>query len=162
MIKLGNKDITLKLGSTNISAAYLGSIQVYGGGHSYDLCYGVTDDISTYTGTFKDVFDKSSDTWYKRNNLNEYEEYGIYGSGRTSCEGSTSRLPQGYTEVEYIRQNSNYDAYINTDVFLFDNTTNSYIVTTKLASEFHSNLSCATIISAEVPQSPYNGMGYRL
>ena len=89
MIKLGNKDITLKLGSTNISAAYLGSIQVYGGGHSYDLCYGVTDDISTYTGTFKDVFDKSSDTWYKRNNLNEYEEYGVYGSGRniTTYEG---------------------------------------------------------------------------
>ena len=89
MIKLGNKDITLKLGSTNISAAYLGSIQVYGGGHSYDLCYGVTDDISTYTGTFKDVFDKSSETWYKRNNLNEYEEYGVYGSGRniTTYEG---------------------------------------------------------------------------
>lgn len=82
--------------------------------------------------------------------------YGVDG-GSTP----TPILPSGYTEVEYIRQNSNYNAYINTDVFLFDNKTNSYIVTTKLASEFHSNLSCATIISAEVPQSPYNGMGYR-
>ena len=30
-IKLGNNDITLKVGSTDVSAAYLGSIQVYGG-----------------------------------------------------------------------------------------------------------------------------------
>ena len=88
MIKIGNRDITLKLGSTNVSAAYLGSVQVYGNS-SYDLCYGVTDDISEYTGTFKDVFDKSSDTWYKLNNLNEYEEYGVYGNGRniTTYEG---------------------------------------------------------------------------
>ena len=97
MIKIGNRDITLKLGSTNVSAAYLGSVQVYGGSPSYDLCYGVTDDISTYTGTFKDVFDKSSETWYKRNNLNEYEEYGIYGSGRsiTTYDGKLT-IDDGY------------------------------------------------------------------
>lgn len=97
MIKIGNRDITLKLGSTNVSAAYLGSVQVYGGSPSYDLCYEVTDDISTYTGTFKDVFDKSSDTWYKRNNLNEYEEYGIYGSGRsiTTYDGKLT-IDDGY------------------------------------------------------------------
>lgn len=97
MIKIGNRDITLKLGSTNVSAAYLGSVQVYGGSPSYDLCYGVTYDISTYTGTFKDVFDKSSDTWYKRNNLNEYEEYGIYGSGRsiTTYDGKLT-IDDGY------------------------------------------------------------------
>lgn len=101
MIKIGNRDITLKLGSTNVSAAYLGSVQVYGGSPSYDLCYGVTDDISTYTGTFKDVFDKSSDTWYKRNNLNEYEEYGIYGSGRsiTTYDGKLT-IDDGY-EYQY-------------------------------------------------------------
>lgn len=73
----------------------------------------------------------------------------------------SGRLPQGYTEVEYIRQNSNYNAYINTGVYLFDNITNSYTVSMKLTSEFHSNLGCATIISAEVPASPYNGLGYR-
>jgi hypothetical protein len=78
-------------------------------------------------------------------------------SGSSQC----TRLPAGYTELEYIRQNSNYDAYINTGVYLFDNTTNSYTVTTKLTSVFHSNLGCATIISAEVPASPYYGMGYR-
>lgn len=32
MIKLGNNDITLKVGSTDVSAAYLGSVLVYSGG----------------------------------------------------------------------------------------------------------------------------------
>ena len=72
-----------------------------------------------------------------------------------------SRLPTGYTEVEYIRQNSNYNAYINTGVIIFDNTTNTYTITTRLTSEFHSNLGCATIISCERVNSPYDGLGYR-
>lgn len=74
-----------------------------------------------------------------------------------------SRLPQGYTEVEYIRQNSNYNAYINTGVIIFDNTTNTYTITTRLTSEFHSNLGCATIIACENPISTpaYYGLGYR-
>ena len=72
-----------------------------------------------------------------------------------------SRLPDGYTEVEYIRQNSNYNVYINTGVIIFDNTTNTYTITTRLTSEFHSNLGCATIINCEALSSPYNGLGYR-
>ena len=137
-------------------------------------CFAVVEDISQYSDTeFEDVFNKANGKWYKLNNLNEYEEYGVYGSGRTitTYEGKLtidtestpqpSRLPAGYTEVEYIRQNSNYDAYINTGVILFDNTSNTYTVTTKLASEFHSNLGCATIISCERVNSPYDGLGYR-
>lgn len=154
----------------------------------YKVCFAVVDDITQYSETeFDDVYDKATEKWYKLNNLNRYEEYGVYGSGRsvTTYNGKltidngyeyewngsswvnlgevsgSSRLPVGYTEVEYIRQNSNYNAYINTGVILFDNTSNTYTVTTKLTSEFHSNLGCATIISAEVPVSPYNGMGYR-
>lgn len=75
---------------------------------------------------------------------------------------SPSRLPSGYTEVEYIR-NSNYNAYIDTGVILFDNTSNSYTITTKLTSEFHSDLACATIIACENPISTpyYYGLGYR-
>lgn len=70
-------------------------------------CFAVVDDITQYTETeFEDVFDKATEKWYKLNNLNQYEEYGVYASGRTICEGSTSRLPQGYTEVEYIRHSN--------------------------------------------------------
>ena len=71
-----------------------------------------------------------------------------------------SRLPQGYTEVEYIR-NSNYNAYINTGVIPYDNTSNRFTVTAKVKSEYHSNLACATIIACEEVNSPYYGFGYR-
>ena len=125
----------------------------------YQVCYAVVDDISQYQDReFVDVFNKADEKWYKLNNLNQYEEYGVYGDSIAS--GGTSRLPQGYTEVEYIR-NNNYNAYINTGVIPYDNTTNTYTITTKLTSEFNSNLGCATIISCENPVSPYYGLGYR-
>lgn len=45
-------------------------------------CYAVVDDITQYQETeFVDVFDKATKKWYKLNNLNEYEEYGLYGEG---------------------------------------------------------------------------------
>ena len=51
---------------------------------TYDLCYAVVDDITQYQDTeFEDVFNKADNKWYKLNNLNQYEQYGIYGSGRT-------------------------------------------------------------------------------
>ena len=78
----------------------------------FDVCYAVVSDISEYQETeFEDVYDKTTEKWYKLNNLNQYEQYGVYGSGRTSCEGS-SRLPQGYTEVEYIERNSAHIGYL--------------------------------------------------
>ena len=47
-------------------------------------CFAVVDDISQYSDTeFEDVFNKADGKWYKLNNLNAYEEYGVYGSGRT-------------------------------------------------------------------------------
>ena len=46
-------------------------------------CFAVVDDISQYSSTeFVDVYDKATEKWYKLNNLNQYEEYGVYGSGR--------------------------------------------------------------------------------
>lgn len=42
--------------------------------------YDITNDISTYTRTdFKSVYDTSRGKWFMLNNLNAYEEYGIYG-----------------------------------------------------------------------------------
>ena len=57
---------------------------------TYDLCYAVVTDISQYQETeFEDVFNKADGKWYKLNNLDEYEQYGVYGSGRsvTTYEG---------------------------------------------------------------------------
>lgn len=118
-------------------------------------CYAVVDDITQYQDTeFENVFNKADNKWYKLNNLNEYEEYGVYASGRTECSGESpsadcvttyegkltidgdyeyqysgnswnnvgeisgsSRLPQGYTEVEYI-QNTAAVANVQNTTFL--------------------------------------------
>ena len=50
-------------------------------------CFAVVDDISQYQSTeFVDVYDKATSKWYKRNNLNQYEEYGVYGNSTASTE----------------------------------------------------------------------------
>lgn len=80
-IRIGNYSISsFKVGVDDCSI-YLGDVKLYPQG-GYDLCYDVVDDISDYQGSFADVFEKSTETWYKLNNLGEYEQYGIYGSGR--------------------------------------------------------------------------------
>ena len=65
-------------------------------------CYAVVDDITQYSSTeFVDAYDKATKKWYKLNNLNEYEEYGLYGEGRdiTHYEGKLT-VDGGY-EYEY-------------------------------------------------------------
>lgn len=80
VIHRGNRDL-VKLVKDGVVCYY--KMVLSGGTPTQVPCYAVVDNISSYQDTeFEDVFDKSSETWYKRNNLNEYEEYGIYGSGR--------------------------------------------------------------------------------
>lgn len=72
-------------------------------------CYAVVDDITQYSSTeFVDVYDKATKKWYKLNNLNQYEEYGVYGTGRdiTYYEGKLT-IDNGY---EYERSG---DGWIN-------------------------------------------------
>lgn len=64
-------------------------------------CFAVVDDITQYQETeFEDVFDKTTEKWYKLNNLNQYEQYGVYGSGKniTTYDGKLT-IDDGY---EYI------------------------------------------------------------
>ena len=65
-------------------------------------CYAVVDDITQYSSTeFVDVYDKATEKWYKLNNLNQFEEYGLYGEGLdiTYYEGKLT-IDGGY-EYEY-------------------------------------------------------------
>lgn len=89
---------TINIGGITVSKFYLGGssdVKIYLGTtklypHLQEPCFAVVDNISTYTArTYVDVYETSSDKWYKLNNLNAYEEYGIYGSGRniTTYEG---------------------------------------------------------------------------
>ena len=96
----------------------------------YKVCFAVVYDITQYQETeFEDVYDKATKKWYKLNNLNQYEEYGAYGSGRsvTTYKGKltidegyeyewngsewvnvgeitgSSRVPSGYVELTYAQ-----------------------------------------------------------
>ena len=128
-------------------------------------CFAVVDDITQYHDTeFVDVFDNATEKWYKLNNLNQFEEYGIYASGRTECQSAPSRLPSGYTEVEYV-ENTTQGAFINLGVQLYGAVGNSYTITAKYKSEFMPNWSSGeylqTIINSEGVSNPYNGMVFR-
>ena len=72
-------------------------------------CFAVVVDITQYTSTeFEDVFNEADGKWYKLNNLNVYEEYGIYGSGRTECESQTATT----CSATCIERTSTYNGYI--------------------------------------------------
>jgi hypothetical protein len=102
-------------------------------------CFDVVDDISQYSDTeFEDVYASGNTTWYKLNNLSQYEEYGVYDTttATTYYDGKlvimngheyeysggswndigeitgSSRLPMGYAEIEYVENTST--AFINT------------------------------------------------
>ena len=180
MIKYNDNTINdWDFGTSNLIKVYRNNAVCYykitssGGTSAQTPCYAVVDDITQYTDReFEDVFDNATEKWYKLNNLNQYEEYGVYGSGRTitTYEGKLtidtestpqpSRLPQGYTEVEYIRQNSNYNAYIDTGVIPYGSVGNSFEVSATMKA-YYKNTSCDTFLSCEDVNSPYFGFGYR-
>lgn len=174
MIKYNNNTINdWNFGTSNLIKVYRNNAIVFYkvSGESptpeYKVCFAVVDDISQYQETeFDDVFDNATEKWYKLNNLNQYEEYGVYGSGRTSCEGS-SRLPLGYTEVEYIENtgtSTSNGAYLNLGLPLYNTIGNSFVITSRLKSEYYSASGyddLETIINSESVSSPYYGFVYR-
>ena len=90
MIKYNNNTINdWYYGASNLIKVYRNNAIVFYkvSGESptpeYKVCFAVVDDITQYQETeFEDVYDNATDKWYKLNNLNQYEEYGVYGSGR--------------------------------------------------------------------------------
>ena len=108
MIKYDNNTINKLATDATVNKMY------YGGNVAYmryyrlvpqNPCYDVVDSISSYTArTFSDVFDTSSSKWYKLNNADAYEEYGIYAdttaSTETTYEGKLAKV--GKYEYEFI------------------------------------------------------------
>lgn len=105
MIKYNSKTLNnWNFGATNIIKAYRNNAIVFykvsGGSPTpeYKVCFAVVDDITQYQETeFDDVYDKATKKWYKLNNLNQYEKYGVYGSGRsvTTYKGKLT-IDEGY------------------------------------------------------------------
>ena len=109
-------------------------------------CYAVVDDITQYSSReFVDVFDKATKKWYKLNNLNQYERYGLYGKGLdiTYYEGKLT-IDNGYEyersggywvnrgelvssstiikSPEYIERTSAYEGYCSLLEYLTEDT----------------------------------------
>ena len=137
MIKFNNNTIfDFNFDTSNVIKVYRNNAIVFykvsGGSPTpeYKVCFAVVDDITQYQETeFEDVYDKATKKWYKLNNLNQYEEYGTYGSGRsvTTYKGKltidegyeyewngsewvnlgevtvSSRVPSGYVELTYAQ-----------------------------------------------------------
>lgn len=90
MIKYNNNTIfDLNFDTSNVIKVYRNNAIVFykvsGGSPTpqYKVCFAVVDDITKYQETeFEDVYDKATKKWYKLNNLNQYEKYGVYGDGR--------------------------------------------------------------------------------
>ena len=108
-IKIGNIDVSyFKVGGADCSI-YLGDTLLYPttpptptGSTCYEV---INDPITAYTATTYDsVYSFADSKWYMKNNLNQYEEYGIYDTATTLSdltyyEGKLAAV--GTTEYQY-------------------------------------------------------------
>lgn len=108
---VNNKIYDWNFEDDNIVKVYRDGVVCYykmvAGSTAQTPCYAVTDDITQYSDTeFIDVYDKATSKWYKLNNLNDFEEYGVYGEGRniTYYEGKLTID----TNKEYIYSGSGW------------------------------------------------------
>ena len=79
-IKINNKSISkLYLGNIAVKRAYSNGSIVYDTGvqPTPKPCFEVVSKISQASGDYVDVYVKGESKWYKKNNLNKYEKYGV-------------------------------------------------------------------------------------
>lgn len=190
-IRLGTEDLVFKLGNSDCKV-YIGDTLLYQpySPSGQTPCFEVVEALSGASGDYVDVYNTSDAKWYKKNNLNQYEEYGIMptvdalsgvtyyvgklvilstdsheykwtGSAWSDLGGMVSRLPEGYTEVEYV-SNPNANAMIMTDSTPLDTLGNSFIVKAKIKPEYDSSLGdFQTIVNLEDYNIPYYGFTLR-
>lgn len=77
-IKINNQYIQkILLGSTPVQRIYQSGSIVYEAGGSATPCFEVVSTISQASGNYVDVYAWDTKKWYKKNNLSQYEEYGL-------------------------------------------------------------------------------------
>ena len=118
MIKSNNSNINdwyfytsdiIKVYRNNAVCYY--KITTSGGTSGQTPCFAVVDDISSYQEReFEDVFNKSNGKWYKLNNLNQYEQYGVYGNSIASSATTYQGKLSIYDGYEYIYSGSSWQS----------------------------------------------------
>lgn len=147
-IKIGNLDISaFKVGSSDCKI-YLGTVLLYPQSPTPptptgSTCYEViSTPITSYTSTTYDsVFAYNDVKWYMKNNLNQYEEYGIYDvvndiASATTYEGKLGVV--GTTEYQYSGGSwSVVGSYVDSSVtYTIDDTDPSPYVGQELSTTF--------------------------
>jgi len=145
-IKIGNLEIdNLKVGTLSVDALYIGDVKIYPSTPppTGSTCYEViSTPITSYTSTTYDsVYSHTDEKWYMLNNLNQYEEYGIYDiveniSSATTYEGKLGVV--GTTEYQYSGGSwSIVGSYVVSSVtYTIDNTSPSPYVGETLSTTF--------------------------
>lgn len=118
MIKYNNSNINdwyfytsdiIKVYRNNAVCYY--KVTTNGGTSGQTPCFAVVDDISSYQEReFEDVFNKSNGKWYKLNNLNQYEQYGVYGNSIASSATTYQGKLSIYDGYEYIYSGSSWQS----------------------------------------------------
>ena len=147
MIKIGNLDIDkLYLGSSDDVKVYLGDTLLYPQSippTPVSSCYEIIPQpLSQYASTTYDsVYSWSDAKWYMKNNLSQYEEYGVYDiveniSSATTYDGKLAVV--GTTEYQYSGGSwSVVGTYEDASVtYTIDNTIPSPYVGQELATTF--------------------------
>ena len=71
-----NDLISTKFGSTSIKRIMHGTLRMWP--KLQCINFEVISDIQNASGDYNDVYCTGDSKWYKKNNLSEYEEYGVY------------------------------------------------------------------------------------
>ena len=106
----------IKLGNITINKAYKGDTLITGmqfdGTDSFTYfggaaptppdCPDVTSSISSYEGDANEVYDQRLNKWYMKNNLGNYEAYGVFATDITTATTYTGKLAKvGMSEYEF-------------------------------------------------------------
>ena len=90
--------------------------------------FGVTEDISTYSGDlYRNVYDSTSGKWYELNDSDEYEEYGVVEIVQ-SLDDTTKYLGKKVLTMDSHLYEWNGKIWIDYGVATRDNPTKQYIV----------------------------------
>lgn len=90
--------------------------------------FAVTDDITQYTSTeFVDVFDRATGNWYKLNNLNQFEQYGVYGTSPDGTKYVGKLIVYNGNEYEWTGSDWKYLGQVEGESHTSDFTTQDII-----------------------------------
>ena len=125
-LRIGNQVVAgIYLGNTLIRKMYNGNLVVYDT-NGQTPCFEVVSSIVYASGQYVDVYCTDDSKWYKKNNLSQYEEYGIYE--KTSNLSSTTYYTGKLVMLNSDKHEYRWDGSEWTDVGRVENVYDGYTI----------------------------------